>query len=207
MTNQKNITIALLGGMVAGLLVFVFVLIRRIDQQTVSIETPALQRSASPAVSSLPSAAPPWKADLKMPARAGAPNPAAALTNADQKAKTEKLSALQKDIRALMAKSGGRPTEIDMDELDAILTRLINIQGSATLSGIDLAALRQNLAVAKGMQALAKELEAETKQPNPDREKIQKITEKIQSLQKEIRVNVMTPPASGVLIPEAGGKK
>ncbi|MDR2451480.1 MAG: hypothetical protein LBE85_06855 [Candidatus Accumulibacter sp.] len=213
MTNSKNITIALLGGAVVALLIALFVLIWKVDQQTASIEAFARQQSAaerrsapsSPAPLAFPSGGNPGTPDFA-PSRA--PDSGALAVNAARKERragraerAAKLSELQKDLRSLLAKSGARPAEMNMDELDAILVRLIDIQGNTALAGIDVQALRQNLMVAKEMQALARDLEAETRQQNPDRGKIQRITEKIQGLQKEIRVNVMAAPLPG------GGEK
>jgi hypothetical protein len=231
MMNSKNLAIALLGATVAALLVALAVLFWKVDRQSASIEALTRRQNASappasvsppvsPAVVLAPPAAVPAPlafppgGDLKTPnfvsppsLNYGAPTRARdAATKARAVEKAAKLSELQKDLRALMARSGGRPAEMDMDELDAILVRLIDIQGNTALSGIDVQALRQNLAVAKEMQALAGELKAETRRPEPDRGKIQRITEKIQSLQKNLRVNIMAAPVVPPL-PGGGEKK
>jgi hypothetical protein len=234
MTNSRNFTIALLGGTVVALLIALAVLVWKVDRQTASIEALTRQQNAGAAERRAPAAsgpsipapvalAPSAPAPLAFPpggnpktpdfAPPRAPDPGALTADAARKGRragktaerTAKLSELQKDLRSLMAKSGGRPTEIDLDELDAILARLIDIQGNTALAGIDVQALRQNLVVAKEMQALARELEAEARQPNPDQGKIRRITEKIQGLQKEIRVNVMAAPALPAAAPLPGG--
>ncbi|MDR1274924.1 MAG: hypothetical protein LBL72_00805 [Candidatus Accumulibacter sp.] len=202
MMNSRNLTVGILGAALVALVVALFVLNQKMDEQAVLIGRLQLQqRSASeagtvtptaPARSAPPAAAPgnvPWQWGAK-PSETPSPLAPAPATTGERNAKVAQITELQQDLKALMAKSAGRPAEIDIGAVDALLVRLIEIQGNPVVGGVDLRVLRQNLVVAKDMQALAKELESETKKPKPDRAKIDSLVQRIQSLQQGLRLGI-----------------
>jgi hypothetical protein len=228
MMNSRNFTLALLGVALVALTVMLVALTRKVDEQTALIgRLEAQQRQSAAATRSAPPTPPaaarqnttvpappaaaaqgaPWQAipapreprDAALP---GIPGSYASSAAADRKARTARLNELQKDLRSLMAKSAGRPAEMDIGELDALLGRLIEIQGNPVVGGIDLRVLRQNLVVARDMQALAKELEAETRRPNPDKARMDGLVQRIQSLQQGLRLDILRNPALPPSLPD-----
>ncbi|MDR1163719.1 MAG: hypothetical protein LBM17_07815 [Candidatus Accumulibacter sp.] len=142
MMNSRNLTVGILGAALVALVVALFVLNRKMDEQAVLIGRLQLQQRSAPesrasgtvtptvpATSAPPAAAPesvPWQWGAK-PSETPSPLAPAPATAGDRNTKAARITELQQDLKALMAKSAGRPAEIDIGAIDALLVRLIEI--------------------------------------------------------------------------------
>lgn len=137
---------------------------------------------------------PPW-AD-----RTGAVNGAAApgigaaisLSPADQE-KARQRAALRTRIQNLTA-NGRHPTPAEMD---SVLGDLERVEGKPVVAGVDLAALRQNLAAVQKLQRISQQLQAETQRPGGgDKKKIEALLAELRQVQAGMNYNVgKLPPA------------
>jgi hypothetical protein len=113
--------------------------------------------------------------------------------NAKDADKTKALENLQQRLAALAA-PGRNPSP---REVDTLLAELQKQQGSNQVGGVDIGALRGNLARAEEIQRLAHELQAVAQQPGtPNTEKMQQLMSKIQQQQAGLRMDVLAPPSS-----------
>lgn len=108
-----------------------------------------------------------------------------------QSERTKALAAIQTRLNAMT--SSGKP--IDPKELDGVLADLARTQGN-NVGGVDVAALRDNLARAQQIQTLANQIQAEAKQAKPDMQQIQSAMAQIQKLQAGMHTNVTLQPAT-----------
>ncbi|WP_286758051.1 hypothetical protein [Ralstonia sp. RL] len=122
----------------------------------------------------------------------GEPAGAAALPAQDAGGKKPGLEEIQRRLAAMMA-NGRTPS---LQEVDAVLADLQRNQGKNNVAGVDLAALRENLARAAEIQRLAKEMETLSRQPGkPDLPRMQALLAQIQQQQAGLRMDVGTKPA------------
>lgn len=122
-----------------------------------------------------------------------APNSAPAGAAATAAAKPG-MEQIQKRLSALTA-NGRTPTPHEVDE---VLAELQRVQGGNNVGGVDLGALRENLARAEEIQRLAKEMEKLAQNPSKqDLPRIQSLMTQIQQLQSGIRADVSVKPAGG----------
>jgi hypothetical protein len=91
----------------------------------------------------------------------------------------------------------------DMEEADALLGELIEIQGTSVIAGVDFAVMRQILRMSIDLQKLSNEIKAESKKPRPDQEKMKSLTRKMQDLQGQLQARLAGDPgAPGASFPQ-----
>ncbi len=140
-------------------------------------------QTGSPAATGLAALPPPWVGANAKPA-----TPTASVaTLPDQAA----LQGIQAKLASMTA--GGKPP--DPRALDALLSELERTQHTSVVGGVNIAALRDNLAKATEIGNLAKEMEQAAKQPKPDVQKIQGMMDQIKQLQVGMRADLMVAPA------------
>lgn len=106
--------------------------------------------------------------------------------------KAKSYEILQAKLAAMTA--GGKTPAIK--DLDAVLADLQKINGSADVGGVNLNALRNNLARADEIQRLGKEMQALSQAPGKqDLPKIQSIMAEIQKQQAGMVTDIRTSPA------------
>lgn len=150
---------------------------------------------------------PPWRKGATLPQEAATRSPAAQAAGRNANRDTPRLEDIQRQLTALLA-HGRQPT---IAEVDHLLAELQRSQGSNEVGGINLAALRDNLARTKEIQQLAKEIQRLAEQPGkPDVARMQQLVAQIQQQQAGIKADVrvnpdtplgypmpQTPPATG----------
>jgi hypothetical protein len=195
--NLSMVMAALLGGIVVGVVVWFAkpaVMPSVTKPATVAAPVPAGTVAAPLATSVGQAAPPPW-------ANAGtsgaqAPGLGAAIHGAPvDPAKAQAREALRTRLLGLTA--GGRhPTPAEMND---ILGDLQRVEGSSTIGGVDIAALRNNLVKVNEMQQLGAELTAQTQLPGGgDKQKIQQLLTRVRQLQSEMQLNVAVAPPAAV---------
>jgi hypothetical protein len=206
MNRKQFIIISALGG---AILVALCVLIWKLSvpassaQTTADATVPASMNTAGSVVAPKVIAAPqlgtgmgvgtaprelaPWE---KTNLPGGAPR-ISNLSGADaDKAKSYQI--LQAKLAAMTA--GGKTPA--MKDLDAVLADLQKINGSTDVAGVNLSALRNNLARADEIQRLGKEMQALSQAPGKqDLPKIQSIMAEIQKQQAGMVTDVRSSPA------------
>jgi hypothetical protein len=106
--------------------------------------------------------------------------------------KAKSYQILQAKLAAMTA--GGKTPA--MKDLDAVLADLQKINGSTDVAGVNLSALRNNLARADEIQRLGKEMQALSQAPGKqDLPKIQSIMAEIQKQQAGMVTDVRSSPA------------
>ena len=106
--------------------------------------------------------------------------------------KAKSYEILQAKLAAMTA--GGKTP--NMKELDAILADLQKVNGSTDVGGVNLSALRNNLARADEIQRLGKEMQALSQVPGKqDLPKIQSIMAEIQKQQAGMVTDIRSSPA------------
>jgi hypothetical protein len=160
---------------------------------------PALRATAppvAPPVAAPPSAAP-WTAT---------PGPAGVASNdamAARERQSQELDAMQADIAKSM-REGRQP---DPQKLDAALAKVAAAAGQSVVNGVNIDAVRNNLAIAQKMQALAAELDAESRKPGKlDTDRLRALVAQVQQLQSQMRADVSAPsspmpPANAPAVP------
>lgn len=108
-----------------------------------------------------------------------------------QSERAKALQAIQTRLNAMT--TSGKP--IDPKELDGVLADLARTQGN-NVGGVDVAALRDNLARAQQIQTLANQIQAQAKQAKPDMQQIQSAMAQIQKLQAGMHTTVTLQPAT-----------
>lgn len=141
---------------------------------------PPAPRSAEPP-SAPPSTAgtPPWLA----PQADRAPTPAGK--------QEQELARIQARLAEMSTVGKADPREVD-----GLLAELQRIKGNE-VGGVNIAALRDNLAKAQEIQRLAAELDQMAHRPNPDPRQVQDLVARIQKLQAGMRLDLAVPPAAG----------
>jgi hypothetical protein len=127
-----------------------------------------------------PAAPPPWAESSSGPngAMAGVQGPA----QIERKKQMAELKAMQ---MALM-KSMQETHRADPKQVDALLLKIKQVTGSSTVNGVDIDALRGNLARGGEMQRIAGEMNREATRPGgADPKKIKAYTEQLQALQRQ----------------------
>ncbi len=110
-------------------------------------------------------------------------------------AEADKAKAYQILQAKLAAMTAGGKTPA-MKDLDAVLADLQKINGSTDVAGVNLSALRNNLARADEIQRLGKEMQALSQAPGKqDLPKIQSIMAEIQKQQAGMVTDVRSSPA------------
>ncbi|MDR0771397.1 MAG: hypothetical protein LBE75_09455 [Burkholderiales bacterium] len=183
MVRLQTVIIIVLSVVVLALAVILFFVYERPVAPTAS---PSAKTSAPlPPIAARPPAPPSPELDRYL----NAPKDAVAIRAGQQaqRDKMERLKNLQTRFKEISA--GGKTP--DIEELDKLLSELVEIQGTSVIAGVDLNVLRQNLRVAQEVQALAKEMEAESKKPNPNSNRILEITKEIQVMQGKLRTDIM----------------
>lgn len=149
---------------------------------------------AAPLAAATEAAAPPWAAGGDAVASVQAPGLGAAISAAPvDPVKAQARAALR--TRLLTLTAGGRhPTP---EEMNVVLGELQRIEGSSTIGGVDIGALRNNLGKVNEMQKLSAELTAQTQLPGGgDKQKIQQLLTRVRQLQSEMQLNVAVAPAA-----------
>ncbi len=132
-----------------------------------------------------PEAAAPWLTPDG--ARAPAPRAAPAVRAGREGAPT--LDQIQERLQGLLASP--RP---DVREVDAVLADLQKNQGSKVVAGVDLQAVRDNLARSERIQQVALEMQALAAKPGPDvPAQLQARMEEIQRLQAGMNASIAAP--------------
>lgn len=139
----------------------------------------ASPRTAEPPVAPSAGGTPPWLA------------PQARSAAAPTRDKEQKLAQIQARLAAL-----GSLGKADPREVDALLAELQQLEGNE-VGGVNLLALRDNLAKAQEIQRLAAELDQLAHRPNPDPRQMQDLIARIQTLQAGMRLDMAVPPATG----------
>ena len=154
-----------------------------------SASTATSQPAGAAAASSPWSAAPHWQA----PAAAG-PSASTAPAGRSQPAAAAdggvRMTDIQKRLQSLAA--SGQP---DVRELDAVLADLQRQQGKSVVAGVDLQALRDNLARSQHIQELARQMQTMAANPSPE------TTPKLQALMAEIQQTQSQMQAIGAPMP------
>ena len=186
---------AVLGGVVVGGIVWL-TKPEPVPATAPSRSAPAATASAAPVVDSRATQAasapdsgtPPWAdhtggAGASSPANLGS---AISLSPQDQ-AKATQRAALRARIQKLTA--GGRhPTPAEMD---SVLGDMQRMEGSSVVAGVDIEALRQNLANVQKLQRVSQELQAESQKPGGgDKQKIQALLAQLKQIQSNMNYNV-----------------
>jgi len=196
--NTSMVMAAVLGGIIVGAVVWFAK-----PAVTPSVTTPAtvaapvpVSTVAVPLAASVGQAAPPpWVNAGNVASNPQAPGLGAVIHGAPvDPVKAQAREALRTRLLALTA--GGRhPTPAEMND---ILGDLQRVEGSSTIAGVDVAALRNNLVKVNEMQQLGAELTAQTQMPGGgDKQKIQQLLTRVRQLQSEMQLNVaVAPPAS-----------
>lgn len=108
-----------------------------------------------------------------------------------------RLQALQKKFETLSTQR-----EPSIDEVDALLSELIDIQGSSVMAGVDLNVVRQNLRIAGDLQQVAREMEAEQKKSAPEVAKMKDLQQRAADLQNRLAASLQGQPVGDA--PTAG---
>lgn len=131
-----------------------------------------------------PSAAP-WLGSAG--ARASAPGSAPSM--AAGRAGAPSLDDIQKRLQAMLAQP-----QPDVREVDAVLADLQRNQGSTVVAGVDLQAVRDNLARSERIRQISVEMQALAAKPGPDvPAQLQSRMAEIQRLQAGMTGNVAAP--------------
>lgn len=142
-------------------------------------QPPASQRTdESPAPASA-RGTPPWLA----PQSGRAPSPTSK--------QEHELARIQARLAQLSTVGKADPREVD-----GLLAELQRIKGNE-VAGVNIAALRDNLAKAQEIQRLAEELNRMAHRPNPDPQQVQDLVARIQRVQAGMRLDVAVPQAAG----------
>jgi hypothetical protein len=184
-----RVVISVLGMMVCALGVALFVTLNRPPVQVVRetaavphIQTPApLIPVSEPATPNFPPSA------ASPPSRVFVP----------KSVDIVRLQALQKKFEVLSTQK-----EPSLDEADALLNELIDIQGSSVIAGVDLNVVRQNLRIAGDLQQVAKEMETEQKKPTPDAAEMENLRQRAADLQNQLAASLHGQPTGAA--PSAG---
>ncbi len=145
---------------------------------------PPVAADAAGRVPADPSAAP-WlgSAGARASAPGGAPSVAAGRAGAPS------LDDIQKRLQAMLAQP-----QPDVREVDAVLADLQRNQGSTVVSGVDLQAVRDNLARSERIRQISVEMQALAAKPGPDvPAQLQSRMAEIQRLQAGMTGNVAVP--------------
>lgn len=150
-------------------------------------EAEALDRPATDPGAPLPSPAPPpW-------AKAVTPPPADATERQAQEARRAAYQEVREDLAKLTA-NGRQPS---LAEVDALLARIAQIEGSTKVAGVDLAAVRRHMAIAAEMQTLATELQSlQAPGARPDPARVQELLQRLEALRGQLVASqpaVVTP--------------
>ncbi len=110
----------------------------------------------------------------------------------------EKLKDIQSRLLQMIRKN---PAKIDVQQLDTILTELDQLKdNNGLVGGVNISALRQNLAVTGKVLKLSSQIQQEARKPpgQIDMTKLKAETEQLQELQKKlVPANLYTAPAPG----------
>ena len=101
------------------------------------------------------------------------------------------LDAMQADIAKSM-RDGKQP---DPRKIDAALAKVEEASGQTVVGGVDIEAVRSNVAIAQKMQVLAAELDAESKKEKLDNDRLRALIVQVQQLQSQLRVDVSATAA------------
>jgi hypothetical protein len=116
--------------------------------------------------------------------------PATAPPDAANQQKTQQLEAMQADLAASL-KAGAVP---DPRKVDAALAKIEEMNGKNVVSGVNLDAVRANLAIAAKLQVIAADLDAEAKKPGrPDTDRLRVLVAQVQQLQAQMHTDVSAP--------------
>lgn len=135
---------------------------------------------------------PDWRSAGPMGALLPAPPPPGAAPAQGASATAGGMAAIQQRLQRLAA--SGHP---DVHELDSVLADLQRNQGSAVVAGVDLQALRDNLARSQHIQDLAQQMQALAASPSPE------TTPKLQALMAEIQRTQSQMQPIGAAVPRA----
>ena len=106
---------------------------------------------------------------------------------------SRELDAMRDDIVKSM-REGKQP---DPRKLDAALARVEAAAGQNVVSGVNIDAVRNNLAIAQKLQVIAGELDVESKKTGKlDTDRLRALAAQVQQLQSQMRVDVSAPAAS-----------
>jgi hypothetical protein len=121
------------------------------------------------------------------------PAPSGAASNdeiAKRQNQSRELDAMRDDILKSM-REGKQP---DPKKLDAALARVEAAAGQNVVSGVNIDAVRNNLAIAQKLQVIAGELDAESKKAGKlDTDRLRALAAQVQQLQSQMRVDVSAP--------------
>ncbi len=174
---------AALGGVVVGGIVWFAKPAPTAPAAPVSVE----QTSAVAAPSNT-GAPPPWAGNSAAPVGSDL-GPAIGSANVDPKKKAAR-EAVRAKILSLTA-NGRQPTPAEMN---TVLGELERIEGSSVISGVNVGALRSNLAKVDEMQRLGEEMRVESTKPNGgDPQKLKELMGRLQKLQAEMRTDIAAP--------------
>lgn len=142
-----------------------------------------------------PAAPPPWAESSAGPNRT-MPGVQGGPAQIERQKQMAELKAMQ---MALM-KSMQETHRVDPKQVDALLVKIKQVTGSSTVNGIDIDALRSNLARAEEMQRIAGEMSRETTKPGgADPKKLKEYSEQLQVLQRQTLASpiLQSRPAAG----------
>jgi hypothetical protein len=148
----------------------------------------ALRQGAPGAASGVTSGA---AVDKRAPNAIGAA-PSAPIRYSPVMMSPEKMARLEV-LKGKFEKLSASPNP-DMEEADALLGELIEIQGTSVIAGVDFAVMRQILRMSNDLQKLANEVKAESEKPRPDQEKMKRLTRKMQDLQGQLQARLTGVP-------------
>ncbi len=97
------------------------------------------------------------------------------------------LQAIQTELQALSA-HGRQPSPM---EVDAVLAKLEQNQGSSVVAGYDLKALRANMQAAERIRVVTDQMQGLAKDPTPENtQKLMDLMKELQKIQGEIRLDI-----------------
>ena len=192
--NVALILAAVLGGVVVGGIVwFAKPVVAPASQPA---RAPAPASTVAPitpgAIDAAQTQRPPW-ADASQDATGPSRTSVAGAISASSRdpGKAQEREAIRQRLVELTA--GGRhPTPA---ELNDVLADLERNAGSPIVAGVNIGALRSNLAAVDKLQKLGLELQAETRKPGGgDKQKIESILEQLRQVQSGMDLGVAVPP-------------
>lgn len=107
---------------------------------------------------------------------------------------TQQMQAVQRDLLALMQDPGN----VEIDQLSGILDRVMDIQGTQTINGLDLSRLRQSMDYAREMADIGRRMN-EAVQNGADEQALQIYAEQFRRVSEQARQAVapQVPAADG----------
>lgn len=155
------------------------------------VEAPVATGNNEPGQATAPSQLPPWADGAGVVNHPASTSLASAIsTSSRDPEKTRQRAALRARLHKLTA-DGRHPS---IAELNDVLGDMERVEGSPVVAGVDIGALRQNLAAVDKLQKLSLELQTESQKPGGgDKQKIQDILAQLKQIQADMDLNIAVP--------------